>query len=242
MTDAEWQSFWTDLGLDDDSIRSRIMNGLPAMQSQDPDSTNQAILTVIANAVIRAADNFKMIYELRNLDRQSGKTLDDTAADWGVSRIDNDDDFLRFQVRLAWMLNRIGVTENDIIDLVAFILQCDPTEFDVITDPEQLGGDPEAFKLVNVPNKYAKSPRKTALLVKSLRGAVMPEVRLDSVEFQANADMPLYVATATTKNLQHFAVMDYMLDREHENGAMNHDVATVVQKRRVHRIENEKEV
>lgn len=203
MIEVDWQQYWADLDLDDDVWRARILDTLPAMQSQDEGGTNQAVLNVIADRFIAMLDNFKQIYELRLLDNQEGKTLEDTAADWGVHRIDDDDDFLRFEVRLAWMLNRIGVTENDMIDLIAFILQCDPTEFDVITDPEQLGGDPEAFKLVNVPNKYAKSPRKTSLLLKSLRSAVMPEVRLDSVTFQANADMPMYIGSIVQRNRIH---------------------------------------
>ncbi|KRL50420.1 hypothetical protein FD37_GL002086 [Levilactobacillus spicheri DSM 15429] len=234
----DWQQYWADLDLDDDVWRARILDTLPAMQSQDEGGTNQAVLNVIADRFIAMLDNFKQIYELRLLDNQEGKTLEDTAADWGVHRIDDDDDFLRFEVRLAWMLNRIGVTENDMIDLIAFILQCDPTEFDVITDPEQLGGDPEAFKLVNVPNKYAKSPRKTALLVKSLRGAVMPEVRLDSVEFQAVATQTLYVATATKKERSHFAVMDSMRDRAHTTDD-NTTVATVTQRQRLHQVYKE---
>ncbi|GEO67296.1 hypothetical protein [Levilactobacillus spicheri] len=238
MIEVDWQQYWADLDLDDDVWRARILDTLPAMQSQDEGGTNQAVLNVIADRFIAMLDNFKQIYELRLLDNQEGKTLEDTAADWGVHRIDDDDDFLRFEVRLAWMLNRIGVTENDMIDLIAFILQCDPTEFDVITDPEQLGGDPEAFKLVNVPNKYAKSPRKTALLVKSLRGAVMPEVRLDSVEFQAVATQTLYVATATKKERSHFAVMDSMRDRAHTTDD-NTTVATVTQRQRLHQVYKE---
>lgn len=235
MIEVDWQQYWADLDLDDDVWRARILDTLPAMQSQDEGGTNQAVLNVIADRFIAMLDNFKRIYELRLLDNQEGKTLEDTAADWGVHRIDDDDDFLRFEVRLAWMLNRIGVTENDMIDLIAFILQCDPTEFDLITDPKELGGDPEAFKLVNVPNKYSKSARKKALLVKSLRGAVMPEVRLDSVAFQAEADQNLYIATAAFRNLQHYAVSDERTNRLHDEDAGRELVVSVVQKRRSHR-------
>ena len=216
MTDAELAQLWVDLGVDPDTLRQRIITALPAMVNQDPDSINQAILNIIADVVIDEADNLKRIYEWRDLDRNRGGGLDDVAADWGVHRIDDDDDFLRFEIRLAKMLSRIGVTENDLIDLTAFVLQADPHEFGLITDPKELGGDVEAFKLVNVPNKYSKSARKKALLAKSLQSAVMPEVRLD-ISFQAQADTSIYLATTASKVRDHVVVMDNMLDRDHES-------------------------
>ena len=203
MIEVDWQQYWADLDLDDDVWRARILDALPAMQSQDEGGTNQAVLNVIADRFIAMLDNFKQIYELRLLDNQEGKTLEDTAADWGVHRIDDDDDFLRFEVRLAKMLNRIGVTENDMIDLIAFILQCDPTEFNLITDPDELGGDPEAIRLTNIPNRYSKSQRKKDLLVKSLEKAIMPEVKIIGVDFQAFADMPMYIGSIVQRNRIH---------------------------------------
>lgn len=238
MTDKQWLQFWADQGLDDDTIRQLIITALPGMANQSPDSNNQAILGVIADLIIDEVDEFRKIYESRSLDRANGGALDDIAADWGVSRIDNDDDFLRFQIRLAKMLNRIGVTENDIINLIAFILQADPTEFDVITDPDQLGGDPEAVRFTNIPNRYSKSARKKNLLVKALESAVMPEVKIVSVDFQAVATQTLYVATATKKERSHFAVMDSMRDRAHTTDD-NTTVATVTQRQRLHQVSKE---
>lgn len=239
MTDEEWSQFWANLGLDDDTVRELIMTSQPAMMNQDPDSTIQSILTVITDIILDELGNFRRIYESRSLDRAAGKILDDTAADWGVSRIDNDDDFLRFQIRLARMLSQMGATEDEIINLIAFILQADPTEFDVITDPEQLGGDPEAIRFTNIPNKYSKSQRKKDLLIKSLESAVMPEVKIYGVDFQAQADQGLFIATATSRNLQHFAVMDSRLDREHMVDNQSNRVATVTQKHRLHRVTEE---
>ena len=238
MTDKQWLQFWADQGLDDDTIRQLIITALPGMANQSPDSNNQAILGVIADLIIDEVDEFRKIYESRSLDRANSGALDDIAADWGVSRIDNDDDFLRFQIRLAKMLNRIGVTENDIINLIAFILQADPTEFDVITDPDQLGGDPEAVRFTNIPNRYSKSARKKNLLVKALESAVMPEVKIVSVDFQAVATQTLYVATATKKERSHFAVMDSMRDRAHTTDD-NTTVATVTQRQRLHQVSKE---
>ncbi|WP_214464512.1 hypothetical protein [Levilactobacillus brevis] len=238
MAETSWSTFWTDMGLDDDTIRQMIITALPARKNQSPDSNNQALLNVFADDIIAEVDVFRKIYEWRQLENARGGALDDIAADWGVSRIDNDDDFLRFQIRLAKMLNRIGVTENDIINLIAFILQADPTEFDVITDPDQLGGDPEAVRFTNIPNRYSKSARKKNLLVKALESAVMPEVKIVSVDFQAVASQMLYVATATKKERSHFAVMDSMRDRAHTTDD-NTTVATVTQRQRLHQVSKE---
>lgn len=203
MTDAELAQLWVDLGVDPDTLRQRIITALPAMVNQDPDSINQAILNIIADVVIDEADNLKRIYEWRDLDRNRGGGLDDVAADWGVHRIDDDDDFLRFEIRLAKMLNHIGVTENDLIDLIAFVLQADPTEFNLITDPDQLNGDIEAIRLTNIPTRYSKSRRKKDLLVKSLEKAVMPEVKIIGVDFQASADMPFFIGSVVQRNRSH---------------------------------------
>lgn len=203
MADTSWNAFWTDMGLDDDTIRQMIITALPARKNQSPDSNNQSLLNVFADDIIAEVDVFRKIYEWRQLENARGGALDDIAADWSVSRIDNDDDFLRFQIRLAKMLNRIGVTENDIINLIAFILQADPTEFDVITDPDELGGDPEAIRLTNIPNRYSKSQRKKDLLVKSLEKAIMPEVKIIGVDFQAVADMPMYIGSIVQRNRIH---------------------------------------
>ncbi|WP_125545351.1 hypothetical protein [Levilactobacillus lindianensis] len=239
MTDEQWDQFWADLGLDDDTIRQLILSSQPGMMNQSPDSTNQALLNIIADVVIGEVSIFRKIYESRQLDRASGRILEDTAADWGVSRIDDDDEFLRFQVRLARMLNQMGVTEDDLIDLIAFILQADPTEFSLVTDPEELGGDPEAIRFTNIPNKYSKSARKKNLLIKALEGAVMPEVKIVGVDFQAHAESNLFIATATSRNRQHFAVMDSQVDREHVVGDGSTMIATVTQKQRIHRIVKE---
>ncbi|WP_367294676.1 hypothetical protein [Levilactobacillus yonginensis] len=238
MTDDQWQDLWEDLQVDDDTLRQKVMNALPGMMNQNPDSTNQAVLEIIADEVVREVDRFRTIWKEYLLDNQSGTVLDATAADWGISRIDNDDDFLRFQIRLSRMLARMGVTENDIIDLIAYILQADPTEFDVITDPEQLGGDPEAVRFTNIPNRYSKSARKKNLLVKALESAVMPEVKIVSVDFQAVATQTLYVATVTKKERSHFAVMDSMRDRAHTTDD-NTTVATVTQRQRLHQVSKE---
>lgn len=238
MTDDQWQDLWEDLQVDDDTLRQKVMNALPGMMNQNPDSTNQAILEIIADEVVREVDRFRTIWKEYLLDNQSGAVLDATAADWGISRIDNDNDFLRFQIRLSRMLARMGVTENDIIDMIAYILQADPTEFDVITDPEQLGGDPEAVRFTNIPNRYSKSARKKNLLVKALESAVMPEVKIVSVDFQAVATQTLYVATVTKKERSHFAVMDSMRDRTHTTDD-NTTVATVTQRQRLHQVSKE---
>lgn len=203
MTDEQWSQFWEDMGVDDDSVRQKIITALPAMSNQDPDSNNQQILGVIADIIIDEVANLRRIYEWRDLDRNQGGGLDDVAADWGVHRIDDDDDFLRFEIRLAKMLNRTGVAENDIIDLIAFVLQADPTEFNLITDPNQLGGDPEAIRLTNIPNRYSKSQRKKDLLVKSLEKAIMPEVKIIGVDFQASADMPFFIGSVVQRNRSH---------------------------------------
>lgn len=220
-----------------EQIKENIRQGLSAYFNQEDDSVNQALLAMIIYLFDHHREDFTDIIRQMSLDTASSKSLDNYAKDWGVNRIDNDDDYLRLMIRLAKIRHRSGVTEDDLITIIGYALQAPYDEFKLITDRDQLGGEPEAIKLTNIPNKYSKSPRKKRLLVEALERSVTPETRIVSVDFQAHADSSLYIATATTKNRSHIAVMDSQLDREHiVSQAQPDGIAVVTQKKRLHRI------
>lgn len=179
---------------DIDEISDRIRSGLPAYFNQEDASINQALLDVIAKRFETIAGVIMKIKDAYELDKADSGTLDMYAADWGVHRIDSDDDYLRMQIRLARMRHRIGTTEDDLIRLISYALQADPSEFHLVVDRDQLDGEPKALKIVNIPDKYNEE-RKRKLLIDSLQIAVTSEVRIVEVQFSTNALTQIFVGT-----------------------------------------------
>ncbi|KRN02154.1 hypothetical protein FD13_GL000294 [Levilactobacillus senmaizukei DSM 21775 = NBRC 103853] len=225
--------------LDPTKIKDAVRQGLSAYFNQEDDSVNQAIMDMIIHQFDNNYENLSAIFKQLSLDTATSDSLNNYAKDWGVNRIDNDDDFLRLMIRLAQIRHRKGVTEDDLITIIGFALQAPYNEFSLITDREELNGEPEAIKLTNIPNTYSKSARKKRLLINTLEHSVTPQTRIVSVDFQAKAIQNLFIATATSRNRQHFAVMDSQVDREHVVGDGSTIVATVTQKQRIHRIVKE---
>lgn len=222
-----------------DKIKQTIKQGLSSYFNQEDDSINQALLAMITHLFDHHTDDLMGIIQQLSLDTANSASLNNYAKDWGVSRIDNDDDFLKLMIRLAQIRHRRGVTEDDLITIIGFALQAPYNEFSLITDRKELNGEPEAIKLTNIPNTYSKSARKKQLLISALEHSVTPQTRIVSVDFQAHAGSNLYIATATSRNRQHFAVMDSQVDREHVVGDGSTLVSTVTQKQRIHRIVKE---
>lgn len=179
-----------------DEIADRIRSGLPAYFNQEDASVNQALLDVIAKRFETIADVLMKIKDAYELDKADSGTLDMYAADWGVHRIDSDDDYLRMEIRLARMRHRIGTTEDDLIRLISYALQADPSEFSLVVDRALLNGEPKALKIINIPDKYNQK-RKRDLLVASLEAATTPEVRIVEVQFSTITVAQLYAGAAT---------------------------------------------
>lgn len=178
-----------------DEIADRIRSGLPAFFNQEDASVNQALLDVIAKRFKIIANKIFEISNATQLDKADSGTLDMYAADWGVHRIDSDDDYLRMQIRLAKMRHRIGTTEDDLIRLISYALQADPSEFSLIVDRAQLDGEPKALKIVNIPDKYNEE-RKRNLLIAALQTALLPEIRIIEVQFSTITVAQIYVGAA----------------------------------------------
>lgn len=176
----------------DADMRNWILQQLPAVFNQTEDSNNQALLNIIADRLLAAVHDSLRIYQDSNLEYASGKELDTIGADWGVDRIDADDDFMRFLIRLARIKNQLGVTENDLIDLISYTLGADPSEFTVETRLDKVG-EVQAISIANIPNKYNNSERKTKLLSKYIQECVAAEVRVLGIVYQQAINSDLYV-------------------------------------------------
>lgn len=184
--------YQTEADLSNDSLRDWITAMLPGKLNQEDDSNNQRILNIISDIFLAHKNDLLNISDQLRLSKAAGQVLTEIAADYGVTRLDDDDDFLRFQVRLQLLKNHIGVTTNDIKKLIATVLSIDPSVFDIDgTD------NPEEIEVTNIPfdfNSGDKAEIKRKILTNAIQSMLPPEYLLKDLQYAVTANKPLYVA------------------------------------------------
>lgn len=158
----------------------------------DENSNWSGIFDVLNHANQQERDQIKRFLEWQDLDKAEGKVLDDIGRDYGVSRIDNDDNFYRFLIRLAQLKNHTDGSIDSLYKLISFALQADPSEF-VIRLGYEIDGEPNAIRVDDVPNKYNGDPRKTRILLKYLEESRAAGIRLAGMTFQENNVNNIYI-------------------------------------------------
>lgn len=184
--------YQTEADLSNDSLRDWITAMLPGKLNQEDDSNNQRLLNIISDIFLAHKNDLLKISDQLRLSKAAGQVLTEIAADYGVTRLDDDDDFLRFQVRLQLLKNHSGVTTNDIKKLIATVLSIDPSVFDIDgTD------NPEEIEVTNIPfdfNSGDKAEIKRKILTNAIQSMLPPEYLLKDLQYAVTANKPLYVA------------------------------------------------
>ncbi|MCE6022597.1 hypothetical protein [Levilactobacillus brevis] len=184
--------YQTETDLSDDSLRDWITTMLPGKLNQEDDSNNQRILNIISDIFLAHKNDLLNISDQLRLSKAAGQVLTEIAADYGVTRLDDDDDFLRFQVRLQLLKNHSGVTTNDIKKLIATVLSIDPSVFDIDgTD------NPEEIEVTNIPfdfNSGDKAEIKRKILTNAIQSMLPPEYLLKDLQYAVTVNKPLYAA------------------------------------------------
>lgn len=184
--------YQTEADLSDDSLRDWITTMLPGKLNQEDDSNNQRILNIMSDIFLAHKNDLLNISDQLRLSKAAGQVLTEIAADYGVTRLDDDDDFLRFQVRLQLLKNHSGVTTNDIKKLIATVLSIDPSVFDIDgTD------NPEEIEVTNIPfdfNSGDKAEIKRKILTNAIQSMLPPEYLLKDLQYAVTANKPLYMA------------------------------------------------
>lgn len=184
--------YQTETDVSDDSLRNWITTMLPGKLNQEDDSNNQRLLNIISDIFLAHKNDLLNISDQLRLSKAAGQVLTEIAADYGVTRLDDDDDFLRFQVRLQLLKNHSGVTTNDIKKLIATVLSIDPSVFDIDgTD------NPEEIEVTNIPfdfNSGDKAEIKRKILTNAIQSMLPPEYLLKDLQYAVTANKPLYVA------------------------------------------------
>lgn len=183
----------SDEDLSDDGWRQTYGQMFPAVMNQDPESNNQKILNIIIDLANGEKNNLLSISDQMLIDNASGQNLTDLAADWGITRIDDDDDFLRFELRLQWLKGRMGVTTNDLKQIIAAALDIDVKSFNVIGDE-----NPEEIEITNVIVNIPEGPKaelKRRILLGSIEDILAPEYKLKDMQYAKECKATTYYAS-----------------------------------------------
>lgn len=192
--------YQTESDISDDTLRDRVLSSFPAYMNQEDDSNNQRILNIIADMFTQHKNNLLNISKQRLLSTCSGQSLTDLAADYGINRLDDDDNFLRFQIRFQMMKNRIGITTNDIKQLIAVLLDVTIDTFDIVgTD------NPEEIEVINIPFSWDsgdKAEVKRTILTNAIQSMLPPEYNLKDLKYSIESPSQLYVGVLAKTSAQ----------------------------------------
>lgn len=204
--------FRTETDLSDDAWTKDLVNMLPAVMNQDDDSNNQRILAIIGKIVLRHKNDLLMMSELYDIDKATGGILTDIAADWGVDRVDNDDDFLRFMLRLAILKNRLGNSMNGLKTLIATSLDIKASQFDIVPTDNL-----EEMKIVNIPFNFASGSdrtRKVKLFEQTFQDVLPVEWNLSEIQYSTQSSATIYVgAVAQHQHKTHSKLLTARFNR-----------------------------
>ncbi|GHP12958.1 hypothetical protein YK48G_03830 [Lentilactobacillus fungorum] len=183
--------YQTEKDLTDDSLHDWITSMFPAYMNQEDQSNNQNVLNIIAALLNMHKNNLLSISDQVLLDNASGQTLTEIALDYGISRLDDDDDFLRFQVKLQLLKNHMGVTTDDIKQLIATVL-------DIGTDVFDINGtdNPEEIEVTNIPfdfNSGDKAEVKRKILTNAIQSMLPPEYLLKDLQYATTVSNQIFV-------------------------------------------------
>lgn len=192
--------YQTESDISDDTLRDRVLSSFPAYMNQEDDSNNQRVLNIIADLFTQHKNNLLNISKQRLLSTCSGQSLTDLAADYGINRLDDDDNFLRFQIRFQMMKNRIGITTNDMKQLIAVLLDVTVDTFDIIgTD------NPEEIEVINIPFSWDsgdKAEVKRTILTNAIQSMLPPEYNLKDLKYSIESPSQLYVGVLAKTSVQ----------------------------------------
>ena len=183
--------YQTETDLSDSTLRNWLVSMFPATMNQEDESNNQNLLNLIADLLNEHKNDLLSISDQFLLNNASGQTLTDIALDYGINRLDDDDDFLRFEVRLQLLENHMGITTNDLKILIATVLNIGPDAFDIIGT-----GNPEELKVINIPfdfNSGNKAEIKQKILTNAIQSMLPPEYSLNDLQYATTVINQLYV-------------------------------------------------
>lgn len=187
------------IDISDDTLKKKILNSLPAFKNSQDDSNNQKILNIIVSLFNNGKNNLLNVQNLMKLDNATGQNLTDWGKDYGVERFDDDDDFLRFEIRWQMLKSNTKLDMSSIKTLISVLLNIPLTQFDVVKTNRV-----KEVEITNIPLNFdsgSHSELKRRILSDRLQQVLPAETNLKDIQYQKQSFGQLYLATAGNKTV-----------------------------------------
>ncbi|WP_140926066.1 hypothetical protein [Apilactobacillus micheneri] len=176
--------------MSDKTMQKNIINKLPAIFNSEDDSNNQKILQIMGQQFNYNKNNLINDHNATKLSNARGQNLTDLATDYGITRVDDDDDFLKFQIDWQQLKANTPPTMNGLKLLISKLLNIDLQDFDILpTD------NPKEIKIVGIPfdfNSGKHTSLKRKILNDSIQSILSAEYKLDNIEYSKSSNGNLF--------------------------------------------------
>lgn len=140
-------------------------------------------------------NDLEIIEEWRAIDNAEGTTLDLLGKSVGQYRIDDDDEFFRFQIKAAYAVAHCNGTCDDLLNLISSVLQV-PQNLIRLEEGYTTGGDARAIKISGIPFVYAQDSRRIGLLTNLISKGVALGIHLAGVYFSEESGAEIEIGMA----------------------------------------------
>lgn len=205
--------FQSQINISDQTIQDNVINELQGFKNTLDESNNVNLLKIYTDIFNDQKNSLININDLVRINYAQGAILDDLANDYGVSRVDNDDEFLRFLLRWSILKSKTATTINGLKSLVANLLNINIKTFDVIAT-----GNVEEIEIINIPfdfdsNKH--SELKRTILSNAIQEVLPVEYNLRNIQFSKKDILEYFYAISSSKTIKRVTdTAPYGLTRE----------------------------
>lgn len=162
--------------------RDNLVKNLPDAYCKTADSNNSKILAIEKSATDKLRKAITEITDSMSLDKAYGKTLDLFGEMVGQDRGKATDDQYRILIKSRIVRNFANGDYNSVVNLMAMIFECDPSEI-VLTEYEDAG----SARLEAIPYSAINSLVIDINTLLKIVSEIMPAgIRLESVSFSGS--------------------------------------------------------
>lgn len=198
----------TSIDISDTAVKNSILNKLPAYRNSEDDSNNQKVLNIVADIFNEQKNNIFSINDLRKINNATGQVLTDIANDYSVNRIDDDDEFLRFQIKWQILKANAVTNMNGLKKLISVLLNISLSVFDIKSTDR-----PREIEIVNIPfdfNSGSHNDLKRKILSDSIQSVLPVGWKLKDIQYSKSSSGNMYYAIYNTQTIfKHMQVLHH---------------------------------
>lgn len=142
---------------------------------------------------------FTNINDYRDINKASGKLLDDIGAQYNIDRGQVDDDFYRLMIKSKIETNRGDSSINGILNTLKRALDIDITGVEITL----VSGEPNAINISNIPLEWAENEFEQQYIIGRLLETVAAGIRVNSTTFVDKSNMELVITGLSSSNIKY---------------------------------------